>query len=320
MIENGRQRAKIWPYNKYSDYVKPLREDGAKWFEEKGYEVQNKYPYILNDANYWRNNIILPEVANYIDEEIRNCNNAGKGFPLHKYIHHGLSSQAMLFNLIVPLILNNDINILKPVFENKGIPFPEEISGATLELEDRKVFSETRGQPTSIDLVIKNITDRQSLYIEFKYSETAFGGCSVFGKGDCEGRNPANDPSLCYLNFLGRKYWDLLKEQGFLQGQFIDSPICMLANYYQFFREVAFAIHNGGYFVLLHDERNPAFINDSPAGLRGLWPFLMAFVPDHQKGKVKEITIQEVFRAICETNKHSHWTNEFANKYNLKAI
>ena len=47
----------------------------------------------------------------------------------------------------------------------------------------------------------------------------------------------------------------------------VESPICPLANYYQFFREeVIFALHNKGMFVLLYDERNPAFMRQSKQG------------------------------------------------------
>jgi hypothetical protein len=35
--------------------------------------------------------------------------------------------------------------------------------------------------------------------------------------------------------------------------------LCPFANHYQFFREIPFALENDGVFVLLSDDRNPAF-------------------------------------------------------------
>ncbi len=64
-------------------------------------------PYLLAEWEDWGSNIILPEVAEYITKE-RQIRSAKKGFPLHKYIHHGLSSQAMLLNLVGPLIVRQD--------------------------------------------------------------------------------------------------------------------------------------------------------------------------------------------------------------------
>ena len=41
------------------------------------------------------------------------------------------------------------------------------------------------------------------LFVESKFVEKDFGGCSVFRNGDCDGRNPVSDPSDCYMHHLG---------------------------------------------------------------------------------------------------------------------
>jgi len=46
-------------------------------------------------------------VAAYIEEEHAQREAQQQGFPLHKYTHHGLSSQAMLFNLVGSLIVRS---------------------------------------------------------------------------------------------------------------------------------------------------------------------------------------------------------------------
>ena len=108
-----------------------------------------------------------------------------------------------------------------------------------------------------------------------------------------------------------------LERHGFLQGTLSSNATCILSSYYQFFREVLFAIEKQGYFILLCDERNPTFIARMAAQVRGLYPFLLSFVPDELKAKVKTITIQEVVGAIKSTARHSDWIAEFERKYGL---
>ena len=119
------------------------------------------------------------------------------GYPLHRYLHHGLSSQAMLFNLIGPLIVRDDLKPLKVSIERIGLDWPEGNVKAAFEFENREVFQENQGQPTSIDLVIGEDLERPNIFIESKFVEKEFGGCSLFEKGDCDGRNPVPDFSIC---------------------------------------------------------------------------------------------------------------------------
>lgn len=58
---------------------------------------------------------------------------------------------------------------------------------AQFEYEDRTVFNEDTGLPTSIDLVLFDTENRPKIFIESKLVEAEFGGCSVFKKGDCWG-------------------------------------------------------------------------------------------------------------------------------------
>ena len=81
-----------------------------------------------------------------------------------------------------------------------------------LEYEDRSIFKEDQGQPTSIDLVITSPDDVPEIFIEAKFVEQEFGGCSVFQSGDCDGRNPAVNHELCYLHHIGRQYWSLMQQ------------------------------------------------------------------------------------------------------------
>lgn len=315
--DSSRRRAQSWPYERHVVYEKRLRKTAAGWFAAHRRSVQAKHPYILAAWDQWPRNNILPEVTDYIVTTRRACEARGAPFPLHKYIHHGLSSQAMLFNLVGPLVVRRDLAPVQATFSAAGIPWPGDGATATFEVEDRSVFNEDSGQPTSIDLVIAGSGSQPGLYIEAKLVEREFGGCSIFDQGDCDGMNPAADPSLCYLHHIGRKYWDQMAEHGCLEGPLLQSPVCPMTNYYQFFRELLFAAHMGGYLILLYDRRNPTFVRSGPTGERGLLPFLVSLLPDNLQDRVRRITIQDLFEAIKGSGRHGDWTPEFAAKYGL---
>jgi len=312
-----RELAKSWPFESHLDFETRVRVAAKQWFADKGYKTHS-CGYILASYDDWGKNIICREVADYIKSERNKRANNRQGFPLHKYIHHGLSSQAMLFNLVGPLIMppNQDLSPLKVTFDKRQINWPAGELTAKLEDEDRTIFNEMTQQPTSIDLVIENEDKVGGLYIEFKFVEHEFGGCSVFKNGDCDGRNPVRNLHGCYLHHIGRKYWKLLDKYGFLKGPVANNATCLLSTYYQFFREVLYALERNGVFVLLVDKRNPTFYCGEN-GERGLFPFLATFVPDEQKDKVHMVTVQEVVKAIKDSGEHS-WITDFQQKYGIK--
>lgn len=309
--------SKNWTYPRFKPFRKQLEVTLTKWFQKNGIETQFRSPYILKSKRNWRQNIILPEVADYIEQVRTNRKEQKQNFPLHQYIHHGLSSQAMLFNLIGPLIINDELDAIRLAFENADVIWPAGKVNAQFEIEDRNVFNEQQAQPTSIDLVIEGESKSDSIFIEAKFVEQEFGNCSLFSDGDCEAINPVDNFSLCYLHTIGRKYWELLSDYKFLEGEFKKSPICPLSIYYQFFREVLFALYNNGYFILLVDARNPVFYRDGEFGERGLLPFLKTFVTEKYRNKIKRVTIQEVFTSIRDSSPHSNWIDKFGEKYGL---
>lgn len=316
MTQSSRGLARTWPYQRHAHFVRTLREAAARWFEARGH-AGLKPAYILSSRDHWRDNLILEEVGKYIDDDRAKRASRGEGFPLHKYAHHGLSSQAMLFNLAGPLVVRDDLAPLRAAVQGQGLAWPGGRATARFEYEDRAVFNEDSGQPTSFDLVI-SVNGVPAVFIESKFVETKFGGCSVFEDGDCDGRSPASDFALCYLHHIGRRYWQLLEKHGFLRGSISRQDLCVLAQHYQFFREMVFAVEKGGTFVLLCDGRSPTFISDGPRGRRGLMPLLMAFVPEELKAKVGVVTVQQVVDTIDQSGRHE-WIDEFRCKYALDA-
>jgi len=187
------------------------------------------------------------------------------------------------------------------------------------EYEDRNIFNENSGQPTSIDLVVLDTCDRPKIFIESKFVEQEFGGCSVFGAGDCDGQNPAGDTSTCYLHHIGRKYWSLIQKYGIDNGSVGNDATCILANHYQFFKEAIFAFEHQGIFVLLCDERSPVFYSDGPKGPRGVMPFLLSLLPNQLQRHVSYVTVQELI-AEMESLGQYEWIGEFKEKYGLASV
>src|SRR5208337_695806 len=140
---------------------------------------------------------------------------------------------------------------------------------------------------------------------------------SVFENGDCSGSNPARTPSSCYLQRIGRTYWEKLQQLGFLQPAMTDGPICPLATYYQFFREIVFALAKGGEFVLLFDRRSPVFYRPVDGADAGLMAFLSTFVPQKHMSHVRAISIQEIAASIRHSGRHNDWIGDFEEKYGL---
>ena len=116
---------------------------------------------------------------------------------------------------------------------------------------------------------------------------------------------------------MGRRYWELLDKHGFLQEPIGQNATCILASYYQFFREVVFALELGGSFVLLSDERSPTFLCEGSQGKRGLMPFLLSLVPPSPHAHVATVTVQQVIAAAKASGRHE-WVAEFERKYGLK--
>lgn len=313
---NSWQLAQQWPFPRHNVFEKELRAAAADWFKARGYATRSRMPYCLKAWSEWTDNIILDEVAAYIENCRTACKLNGEPFPLHKYVHHGLSSQAMAFNLIGPLITRDDMGPLLTLLKQQNIHVPGDVVSACFEYEEREVFNEDRGQPTSIDVVLKNREQVPVVFIEVKLAEKGFGGCSVFANGDCNGRSPLSGNNTCYLQFIDRWYWHLMEKYGFSQ-MLEDERQCIFVAHYQFFREVLFSLEKGGIFILLSDERSPVFHCSADGAGRGLMPFLLEFVPNDLKDRIASVSIQRFLTILKQSEKHRDWVDPFERKYGL---
>ena len=301
-------------FSSFRKYRKEVEKYATKYFYMKGYSVSGKSKYILDKRDNWYRNIIVDSVYQYIVGAKDEAKINKVSFPLHKYIHHGLSSQAMLFNLFGEPLIKKDYTFFQDVFQFSDILIDEDYE-LKFEYYNRETFNEKAQQPTSFDFAVFDSTGgRKNIFVEAKYVEREFGGCSSIEAGECDGLNPANNPDSCYLTQKGRNYWQLMKKHG-LDRPYLNCPVCPFAIYYQFYRELMFALENNGYFVLLIDKRNPAFERNYLGKKRGLIPVLLNQVPQRYHDVIKVIYIQDILPVL---EKHGYtWVDEFREKYGM---
>jgi len=303
-----------WQYNTYSDYRKRQENIATNYFSQKGLPVSAKYSFILNERNNWNKNIILEKVVQYIEDQKLDAKNNKVAFPLHKYLHHGLSSQAMLFNLFGEPLIDKNYAFFQEIFQFSDIQIDNKYE-LKFEHYNRDTFNESQQQPTSFDFAVNDKTGlNKNIFLEAKYVETEFGGCSAIEGGECEGLNPVKNPDLCYLIHKGRNYWQIMKKHQ-LEIAYENSPICPFVIYYQFYRELMFALENNGYFVILIDKRNPAFGKSSSTDTRGLIPILLNQIQVELKNQIKVIYIQDVLSVLVKFG--YNWVGEFREKYGI---
>lgn len=290
-----------------------LKQRLAEYFTRQGYPLHSTKSYILRDRSYWHKNIISDNVVKYITKQEFGRSGTKEPFSLHKWIHHGLSSQAFLFNILGPLVAASKWSAFDEILERAGIFLSSKVVNAKFELQDREVFEEHRAQPTLIDLCVYTQSG-ENIFVECKFTEKGFGGCSVIADGDCDGRNPANDFSLCYLHQEGRSYWEQMKNCGLLSSEIRNSIQCPFATLYQFYRLVLFSLKNNGQFLLLYDKRNPSFVSDRGDKRRGLFVFGCELLPHEAVKRCHAISVQDLL-PVLQRHFGTDLMNELIEKY-----
>jgi hypothetical protein len=95
---------------------------------------------------------------------------------------------------------------------------------------------------------------------------------------------------------------------------------CLLANHYQFFRDLLACLDAEGSYLLISDARSPAFACDSLDGhapARGVLSLLRALVPAPLRARIGQIRVQQLLAALEATNRHGDWLGDFRQKYAL---
>jgi hypothetical protein len=228
-----------WPYTRRSVWVEAQRRIVASYFNKRGVRTSGE-GYILDDRHEWERNLVDATLKDWLLELQKQRRETRRVFPIHKWIHHGLSSQALLINLLGPVIRGKQWLIFDEILKRAGLSLSGRVKNVDLEQEDRNVFNEQSGQPTSFDLACETDT-AEKIFVEFKFTEAEFGGCSLFKDGDCDGANAAANHSLCYLHHIDRGYWKAMDRHE-LTGTVLSDTTCPFAELYQAYRELLFAL------------------------------------------------------------------------------
>lgn len=277
-----------------------VKASTAAWFSSRRIPVHAKWPHVLRSKDEWHRNIIDPDVAAHLAST-----------PLHKSVHYGTSSQALLFNLVGAMLLpgvDGGLEPLRQALRKHTIPWPVGSVNALLEYQDRRVMNETCLSPTSVDLAIRSReTPEAGLYIECKFTETGFGGCSN-ARDECGLAHPMDGGVTCYYTEQGIGYWDALERLGFYDT-LPRGGGCPLRRDYQFYRMVLFAVLQRGRFVLLYDERNRRIAAHLDR--------LRETVPPACQEAIGALTVQDVLEECGKWQAHTSWLPFFREKYGL---
>lgn len=300
-MNHSKSSRNSWLYARRSEWVPEQEKRVAAYFAKRNRATIGR-GYIIADSKAWELNLVDPSLKEWLLQKKEHKRKQHQHFPIHEWIHHGLSSQALLINLVGPLIRDKRWTVFDEVFDSAGLGLKGKVNDVDLEYEDASVFSE-HGQSTSFDLASKTDAD-EKIFIEFKFTEKEFGGCSLFQKGDCDGENPApeKDRSGCYLHHHGRKYWEKMDSHG-LTATVSSERTCPFANMYQAYREMLFTLERHGKFLLIYDARNTAFVSEPQIALeapkvRGLWTRFVGSLPKSARASTSAVTIQQIVRVL----------------------
>jgi POLQ-like helicase len=307
------------PADQFEAFQSELQAAAAAWFARRGYTVREDSAYCLREPFLWHHNIILPEVVRLVHHTCQTWKPRHPGLPgcLRDDLHHGLSSQGMGFNLLGPLVARNDLAPLKEAFTAVGGRWCMSTPNTHFAYYNRRVLGERDGMPTCLDFALTN--RKTGLFMDIKLAETGFAGCPFHRDGTCDGRNPctAGRVAECPLTRSGSTTWRLMESFGLAEAALVDGDTCPLVRYDPFFKHLLFALASDGVLVLLHDARNPVFVQRDTHGslVGGLCKRLSETLPRLVWSHVAALTVQDVVRAIEASGRHNDWIGQFKEKY-----
>jgi len=299
-----------------------LQATAATWFRKHGHPVRKDMNSCISEPNLWHHNIILPEVARLIRITASTWNRRlpGVASRFEGTLHHGLSTHAMAFNLLGPLVTRKDLAPIKAAFKAVGGWGHWDELYAYFEAHDRKVFNELRGIPACLDFAIMG--NGNGLFMDVIFTQSGFGGCPHIQDGSCDGKNPCSFGKLseCALARSGNTLWTRMEEWEMSEATRIDGDTCPFVNYYAFFRSLMYSLVKDGVYILIYDERNPLFVQRDAKGnlVGGLCQQLSESLPRHIWSRVGAFTVQDLVRAIEKSGRHGDWIQKFKDKYGIK--
>lgn len=289
----------------------------------------------------------LPEIRNQVEDLLngkvdRKYDDAASEISIHDYIGHMASSQALCWNVVLPMKKHDNFaplfDVLKDSLHESGLEEEFDFGIETtvvLELNVAQDLGE-KGAATSIDLYLRTAQGKVCA-IEFKMTEPDFGQCRQPQLGNCDGRYGSanyiqkNNGYLCYLSKVGRRYWHLGAQYNLLDPTKVawsetDAVhLCPLNVFYQALRNLMVAKKRSdeaqgkavkGIFVLASDERNNAFWG--PNNHFDRFKKYLAKVRREDKPDVFRVSVQDIVARF--SGNLASYREFFAVKYGFPSI
>jgi hypothetical protein len=321
----------------YKTNILKIEENGKRIIKGQGITQKiNEYQHIL-PINQWKQNLWEGIQESAVEHFRKNR------IEWHDQKDNLLSSQIACVNLFFPL---RDYKYLLAGFLKKLYPTLLNVTDIDFEYigpSHKNYFNESGGRGysrTSSDVSIEWMNDNNEhniLLIEFKFTESSFGGC---GKGDnkhqercLQAEKIVSSPELCYRTEVKRPYWDMILA--------MDSPInknvlskrgtCPFKNdFYQLMRNQLFTKcltddKDAGFasaeFAICYDARNTKLLNlretfDGEINPLKAWKL---FLKD--SNSFKHFTIQQLLDHIDNSSKMPlelrQWRNFLKEKYQV---
>ena len=265
-------------------YLDWMRKNSSLPIPDDQQILSDKYYFVFNNRYRYLN--FHPDIMQQAQDMLagrvdRYYHDTFSRIAIHDYISHIASSQALCWNIVLPMKKHDNFG---PLFEVLSLALAKE--GMTSEfdfgLETTEVLELNVGQDlgedekaaTSIDLYLRTPQGKVCA-VEFKLTEPDFGRCKLPHDRNhkCDGNYGSpqnvetNDGFLCYLAMKGRQYWHIGGQYNLLNPTRMNKP-CPLNIYYQALRNLMVAKKRAqessdkeirGIFVLAADERNEAF-------------------------------------------------------------
>lgn len=266
------------------DYLEWMRRNSNLRIPEEQNILSDSYDFVFREEFRYLN--FHPDIMQQAQDMLagridRHYHDASSEIAVHDYVGHIASSQALCWNIVMPMKKHDNF---RPLFEvissalaRGGIASDFDFGIETTEVLELNVahdLGEEGKAATSIDLYLRTPQGKVCA-VEFKLTEPDFGRCKLprDKNGKCDGNYGSpqniqnNDGFLCYLAMRGRRYWHLGGQYDLLNPTRLNKP-CPLHKYYQALRNLMVAKKRSqetsdkqirGIFVLAADERNEAF-------------------------------------------------------------
>ncbi|MBA7499434.1 hypothetical protein ES704_02178 [subsurface metagenome] len=270
---------------KAKDYLTWIRRNSDVPIPEDQYVLSSKYDFDFS-SDFRHLNFhpgIMEQAKDLLTGRVdRRYNDASSDIAIHDYVGHIASSQALCWNVVMPMKKHDNFTplfeVLSSAFQEGGLDSEFDFgieTSVVLELNVGEDLGEGR-LATSIDLYLRTPQGKVCA-VEFKLTEDDFGKCKLPKAKKCDGSYGSpknigrNNGHMCYLARIGRRYWQLGGQYNLLNPTRVNDP-CPLNEYYQALRNLMVAKKRAGeslgkevrgIFVLAADERNSAFWGSS---------------------------------------------------------